>query len=134
MYECPAATVLLEAHKELEKLVLTRHQLSFKHMVDQAWSELVYTGLWVDPLKDNLDSFIDSTQANVSGTVTVKMYKGGIRVVGRSSRNSIYNQNLATYSSVSKFNQNFAEGFIEFWGLPSRAAKIRDRVQKVTAK
>jgi argininosuccinate synthase (EC 6.3.4.5) len=134
VYECPAATVLLEAHKELEKLVLTRHQLSFKHMVDQTWSELVYTGLWMDPLKENLDSFIDSTQDNVSGTITIKMYKGSLRVVGRSSRYSIYNQNLATYSSASKFNQNYAEGFIELWGLPSRAARIRDRVQKVTAK
>jgi len=103
-------------------------------MVDQTWSELVYTGLWMDPLKENLDSFIDSTQDNVSGTITIKMYKGSLRVVGRSSRYSIYNQNLATYSSASKFNQNYAEGFIELWGLPSRAARIRDRVQKVTAK
>jgi len=134
VYECPAATVLLEAHKELEKLVLTRHQLSFKHMVDQAWSELVYTGLWVDPLKENLDSFINSSQEKVSGTVTIKMYKGTSRIVGRSSAYSIYNLHLATYSSASKFNQNFAEGFIEFWGLPSRVAKIRDSIQKVTVK
>ncbi|MEM0117050.1 MAG: argininosuccinate synthase [Conexivisphaerales archaeon] len=133
VYECPAATVLLEAHKELEKLVMTRHQLTFKRTVDQAWSDMVYMGLWVDPLKKNLDAFIDSSQERVSGTVTVKMYKGNVRVVGRSSAYSIYDLNLATYSSASTFNQNLAEGFIEFWGLPSRVAMMKAKAQKVTA-
>jgi len=133
VYECPAATVILEAHRELEKLVLTRHELNFKRLVDTAWSELVYTGLWVDPLKEDLDAFVESTQERVSGTVTLKLYKGGMRVVGRSSPYSIYDPKLATYSSESTFNQRLAEGFIEIWGLPSRVSATRNKLQKVTA-
>jgi argininosuccinate synthase len=133
VYECPAATVILEAHRELEKLVLTRHELNFKRLVDTAWSELVYTGLWVDPLKEDLDAFVDSTQGRVSGTVTMKLYKGGMRVVGRSSPYSIYDSKLATYSSESTFNQKLAEGFIEIWGLQSRVSASRNKLQKVTA-
>ncbi len=132
VYECPAATVILEAHRELEKMVLNRHQLNFKRMVDTVWSDMVYTGLWVDPLKTDLDAFIDSTQKKVDGTVRVKLYKGGLRVVGRSSPNSLYDANLATYSSSSTFNQQHAEGFIEFWGLPSRVASRR--AQRVTVR
>jgi argininosuccinate synthase len=133
VYECPAATVILEAHRELEKLVLTRHQLGFKRYVDNTWADLVYNGLWVDPLKSDLDSFIDSTQKKVSGTITLKLYKGGVRVVGRSSEYSVYDTKLATYSSASTFNQRQAEGFIEFWGLPSRVAAKKSRPQRVTA-
>lgn len=134
VYECPAATVLLEAHRELEKLVMTRHQLNFKQIVDKTWSELAYTGLWVDPLREDLDAFVDSSQNSVNGFIKVKMYKGGFRVVSRSSEFSMYDINFATYSSDSKFNQQLAAGFIEFWGLQSRMARMRHRRQKVTAK
>lgn len=134
VYECPAATVILEAHKELEKLVMTRHQLAFKRLVDLQWSDMVYMGLWIDPLKRDLDAYIDSSQSKVCGTVRLKLYKGSMRVVGRSSRYSIYDVKMATYSSSSTFNQSSAEGFIEYWGLPSRVASLRDRLEKVTAR
>ncbi|MEM0075344.1 MAG: argininosuccinate synthase [Conexivisphaerales archaeon] len=125
VYECPAATVILEAHKELEKLVLNRHQLEFKRYVDDIWSRLVYNGLWLDPLKANIDAFIDSTQTRVNGWVKIKLYKGALRVTGRFSSSSLYDFSLATYSSSSVFNQKYAEGFIEFWGLPTRVASYK---------
>ncbi|RLI02166.1 argininosuccinate synthase, partial [Candidatus Bathyarchaeota archaeon] len=77
IYECPAALVIIEAHKDLEKLVLTRHEVSFKHQVDALWSTLVYTGLWMDPLRGDLDAFIEGTQKRVCGEVKIKLYKGG---------------------------------------------------------
>jgi argininosuccinate synthase len=132
VYECPAATVIIEAHKDLEKLVLTRHEFSFKHQVDVLWSNLVYTGLWNDPLKEDLDAFVESTQKHVNGKVKLKLYKGGLRVVGRSSPMSLYDADLATYNIKSTFNQSSSAGFIELWGLQTRVANALKR--KSTAK
>jgi argininosuccinate synthase len=132
VYECPAATVIIEAHKDLEKLVLTRHEFSFKQQVDVLWSNLVYTGLWNDPLKEDLDAFVESTQKRVNGKVKLKLYKGGLRVVGRSSPMSLYDADLATYNIKSTFNQSSSAGFIELWGLQTRVANALKR--KLTAK
>lgn len=123
VYECPAATVLIEAHRDLEKAVLTRHELGFKAAVEDEWAFLVYSGLWVDPLREALDAFIDSSQRRVEGNVRIKIYKGGLRVVGRSSRRSLYDANLASYGLESSFNQRWSEGFIELWGMPSATAR-----------
>lgn len=122
VYECPAATVLLEAHLDLEKAVMTRHEVSFKQQVDQQWSFLVYAGLWYEPLREDLDAFIEKTQERVTGTVRMKLYKGLASVVGRSSPMSLYDANLATYEAGSKFQQGWSVGFIEIWGLPTRVA------------
>ncbi len=119
VYECPAATCVLEAHKDLEKLTLTKHELRFKQAVDEQWSWLAYSGLWLDPLKSDLDKFIDSTQERVCGKVKLKMYKGSLRVVGRQSRFSLYEPKLATYGAGSTFDQSLAKGFVELWGLQS---------------
>jgi len=122
IYECPAATVIIEAHKDIEKLVLTRHEIFFKHQVDALWSILAYTGLWMDPLREDLDVFIGATQKRVCGEVKVKLYKGALRIVGRSSPLSLYDLNLATYNIESRFDQSSSKGFIELWGLPTRMA------------
>mgnify|MGYP001031564218 CR=1 FL=1 len=122
VYECPAATLLLEAHRDLEKAVMTRHEVSFKQQVDQQWSFLVYAGLWHDPLREDLDAFIDKTQERVTGNVRIKLYKGLATVVGRSSPMSLYDPNLATYEVGSKFDQAWSVGFIEIWSLPTRVA------------
>ncbi len=122
VYECPAATVLLEAHKDLEKAVLTRHEVMFKELIDAEWTRLVYYGLWTEPLRQDLEGFIEKTQKRVCGKVRVKLYKGGLRVVGRSSPYSLYDYNLATYEVSSTFDQSLAKGFIELWGLPTRVA------------
>ncbi|MGY0287914.1 MAG: argininosuccinate synthase [Candidatus Methanodesulfokora washburnensis] len=119
VYECPAATVIIEAHKDLEKMVLTKRELSFKLLVDETWSDLVYTGLWVEPLKSSLDAFINNMEEKVNGSVTLKLYKGSARVVGRSSYNSLYEDKLVAYESHSTLSQEFSKGFVELWGLQS---------------
>jgi argininosuccinate synthase len=130
VYECPAATVILEAHNDLEKTILTKHELSFKKLVDNQWTFLVYSGLWMEPLKEALEAFIDKTQERLFGKVKVKLYKGSLRVVGRSSPMSLYDLKLATYKSSTTFDQTWSLGFIELWGLPTRAANILKRNKK----
>jgi argininosuccinate synthase len=120
VYECPAATVILEAHKDLEKMVMTRHQVFFKQQVDAEWVFLVYAGLWVDPLKDDLDAFINKSQENVTGDVKLKLYKGSMIVIGRTSPMSLYDKNLANYNIKTSFNQSYSHGFIELWGMQTR--------------
>jgi argininosuccinate synthase len=133
LYECPAATVLLEAHFDLEKSVLTRHELSFKRLVDSEWATLVYTGLWMDPLREDLEAFIEETQRQVSGEVRLKLFKGGVQVVGRTSQMSLYDLNLASYGIDTGFDQTWSSGFIELWGLPTKVANIlRQRGGKVS--
>jgi argininosuccinate synthase len=122
VYETPAATCLIEAHADLEKMVLTKHELKFKSMVDSEWAWLAYSGLWQDPLKSDLDMFINATQKRVSGTVKLKMFKGSLIVVGRKSEYSLYSHDLATYGSGSTFDQTLAKGFVELWGLQSTEA------------
>ena len=131
VYECPAASVIIQAHQDLEKLVLTRHELDFKAMVEREWAWLVYSGLWLEPLRLALDRFISATQHRVTGTVRMKLFKGSARVVGRSSEYSIYDVGLATYGRGSKFDQKNAVGFIELWGLQSRvAASLNSQVEE----
>lgn len=122
VYETPAALCLIEAHTDLEKMVLTKHELKFKTMVDSEWAWLAYSGLWQDPLKTDLDMFINASQKRVSGTVKLKMFKGSLRVVGRKSDYSLYSHDLATYGSGSTFDQTLAKGFVELWGLQSTEA------------
>jgi argininosuccinate synthase len=119
VYEAPAAVAIIEAHKDLEKMVLTKHELAFKQVVDSQWSWLAYCGLWQDPLRADLDRFIDATQNRVSGKVRLKMEKGSLRVVGRDSEYSLYRNDLATYAAGSTFDQSLAKGFVELWGLQS---------------
>lgn len=123
VYESPAAVCLLDAHKDLEKLVLTKHELMFKQGVDTQWTWLMYNGLWAEPLREDLEAFIDRTQSQVEGEVKVKLFKGSALVVGRSSPNSLYDLNLATYDVKTTFDQSAATGFIELWGLPTRVAR-----------
>jgi argininosuccinate synthase len=132
VYECPAATVILEAHKDLEKMVMTRHEVLFKQQIDAQWVFLAYAGLWVDPLKDDLDAFINKSQENVSGEVKLKLYKGSLQVIGRSSPMSLYDKNLANYNIKTTFNQSYSKGFIELWGLQTRMynAVKRDRQER----
>jgi argininosuccinate synthase len=122
VYETPAATCLIEAHADLEKMVHTKHENKFKSQIDDEWAYLVYSGLWQDPLKTDLDAFIEASQKPVSGAVKLKMYKGSLRVVGRKSENSLYSHEIATYGSKSTFDQRLAKGFVELWGMQSTEA------------
>jgi len=129
VYECPAATVLIRAHQALEAMVLPRDVLDFKRTVEARYANLIYDGLWFTPLRESLDAFVESTQARVTGEVSVKLFKGSANVVGRTSPFSLYNVALATYGAGDKFRQDMAEGFIYVWGLPARTwAAIGEKV------
>ena len=129
IYEVPAAAILLPAHQELEKLVGTIHQNQFKPGLDQKWGYLVYAGLWWEPLRSDLDAYMDAVNAQVSGTIGLKLYKGSARVVTRSSPNAVYDADLASFAeSGGLFSQTASPGFIELWSLQSRMAhRIRQR-------
>ena len=100
-YEHPAATVLIAAHKDLEKLVLSRAELKFKNMVDDQWAELAYMGLIHEPLYHDLNAFINKTQERVTGTVDVQLYKGGLHIMGRASPNAIYSMDMVSFDSTT---------------------------------
>ncbi|HWO16901.1 MAG TPA: argininosuccinate synthase [Solirubrobacterales bacterium] len=129
IYEVPAAEILLTAHRELEKLVGTIHQNQFKPGLDQKWGYLVYAGLWWEPLRSDLDAYMDAVNAQVTGEIGLKLYKGSARVVTRSSPNAVYDADLASFAdSGGLFSQSASPGFIELWSLQSRMAhRIRQR-------
>lgn len=120
IYESPAMTVLIQAHRDLESLTLTADVTRYKRGIEETYSQLVYNGQWYSPLKAALDAFIQQTQARVSGTVRVQLFKGNATIVGRKSDNSLYNSELATYGAEDQFDHKAAEGFIYVWGLPTR--------------
>jgi argininosuccinate synthase len=120
VYECPAALVLIRAHQALEGLVLPRDVLEFKRTVEQRYAQLIYDGLWFTPLRTSLEAFVEATQERVTGTVTMKLFKGSATVTGRHSPHSLYQPSLATYSTGDRFRQEMSEGFIYVWGLPAR--------------
>jgi argininosuccinate synthase len=123
VYEAPAAVAIIESHKDLEKMVLTNQELRFKAYVDDYWSWLVYSGLWYDPLRRDLDKFIDETQKRVNGKVKLRMHNGSLRVTGRESEYSLYKNNASSYDTPS-FDQSLAKGFIELWGLQTVMANV----------
>ncbi|NJN90023.1 MAG: argininosuccinate synthase [Leptolyngbyaceae cyanobacterium RM2_2_4] len=127
IYEAPALLVLIQAHRDLESLTLTADVTHYKRGIEETYSQLVYNGLWYSPLKAALDAFVQQTQARVSGTVRIKLFKGTALTVGRKSVNSLYTPDLATYGSDDKFDHKAAEGFIYVWGLPTRvwSQKVR---------
>ncbi|GAB4323938.1 MAG: argininosuccinate synthase [Promethearchaeota archaeon] len=119
-YEVPAATILIAAHKDLEKYVCTKQENSFKPIVDQKWTEMAYEGLWVDPLMEALQAFIDKVNEKVTGWVKVRLFKGSASVVARHSPYGLYDLALATYDTSSTFNQRASYGFMELYSLSSR--------------
>ena len=122
VYETPAASCLIEAHADLEKMVHTSHQGRFKARADDQWAWLAYSGLWDDPLRSDLDALIESSQRNVTGTVRLALFPGGPRAVGRSSPHSLYRRRTATYGSGSDFDQRHAAGFARLWGMQTTEA------------
>ncbi len=118
IYEAPAAITLIEAHRALEALTLSRDQLDFKQKVEQVFSNLIYNGLWFSGLNRDISAFIRSSQRYVTGEVRMKLYKGKATVAGRKSPKALYNLSLATYDTGDKFDQSASAGFIHLWGLP----------------
>ena len=121
IYETPGLLLLIKAHKELESITLSPEVIDFKENIEKKWSQLVYQGFWFGPLKEALDSFIESTQRNVNGIVKIRLHKGNAIIVGRnSSNNSLYREDLATYSHDDSFNHENAKGFIYMWGMANK--------------
>ncbi len=129
IYEAPAAAILLSAHQELERLVSTIHQNQFKAALDRHWAYLVYAGLWWEPLRSDLDAYMEAANVQVSGTIGMRLYKGAARVITRTSPNAVYDADLASFAeSGGLFSQAASPGFIELWSLQSRLAhRIRER-------
>lgn len=122
VYETPAAAVLLKAHQELEDLTLERDLAHFKPYIEKELSDTIYNGLWFSPLMDSLLAFLHESQKTVNGTVKLKLFKGTVWVQGRKSPNSLYDKDLATYTSADSFDQEAAQGFIKLWGLPTQVS------------
>lgn len=118
-YECPAAKVLIPAHKALEDLVCTAEERAFKVSVDQQWGKLAYEGLWYDPFKDDLEAFINQIQPRVTGEVILRLFKGSCTVIGRRSRYALYNEDLASFDSKT-FDQSEAVGIVKTHGMQAR--------------
>lgn len=132
IYEQPGATILIEAHKNLEKLVSTRDENEFKQIIDQKWAYTCYSAKWFEPIMENLDAFIDKMNEKVTGEVALKLYKGSVTVTAVTSQNSLFNENLATFMKNDLFNQNASAGFIELYSLAQRTAYKVKNQQKNT--
>jgi argininosuccinate synthase len=128
-YEHPAATVILMAHRDLEMLVLTRQEISFKRMVDDKWSELAYEGLIYEPLYAALNAFINTTQERVNGSVDLELYKGNVRILGRSSPNALYSSDLVSFDSMS-IDQCHAIGVSQYFGIQGRMVRQQQKKRK----
>jgi len=120
IYEAPAAIVLLQAHQAVEAMTLAKDQLRFKQKVAMEYADLIYNGLWFTSQHQDLAAYVKSSQRFVTGTVRVKLFKGGCSVVGRKSPKSLYSFGLATYDRGDEFDQSASPGFIHIWGLPVR--------------
>ncbi|WP_294347378.1 argininosuccinate synthase [Prosthecochloris sp.] len=117
IYEAPAATILHFAHRELERLTQEKNVFQYKKNIGQDYANLIYNGRWFSPMREALDGFVEATQKNVTGVVRVKLFKGSVTLLGRTSPWSLYNEELATYTEADTFNHKAAEGFIHLYGL-----------------
>jgi argininosuccinate synthase len=124
VYEVPAAAIMLAAHRDLEALVSTIHQNNFKRALEDKWAYLCYAGLWDDPLRADLDAYMDSANEVVTGEVTLKLYKGSVTPVARRSRYALYDRSLASFGEAgAQFSQAASPGFIELFTLQTRMAR-----------
>ncbi len=120
IYECPAATLLYAAHRELESIALDRETFHFKETLAPKMGEMIYNGQWFSPLRTSLHEFIKKTQRYVTGSITLRLYKGNIEIAARSAAKSLYSQDWVTFEADSLYNQADATGFINLYGLPLR--------------
>lgn len=131
VYECPAATVLMAAHKDIEDITLEKSLAHFKIYIEDKLADVIYNGLWFSPLMNSLLAFIKESQKDVNGTVRIKLFKGNVICEGRKSANSLYDEKLATYTSADEFDQEAAAGFIKLYGLPTQVyAQVHQKGEK----
>ncbi|MEM3480936.1 MAG: argininosuccinate synthase, partial [Candidatus Korarchaeum sp.] len=131
VYEAPAAVTIVKAHRDLEKAVLTRRELQFKSLADREWTNLVYEGLWGEPLRESLQKFIETMNEYVCGEVRLKLFKGSLSVVGRRSEYALYDVSIAGYDEGWYPTDEEARGFIQAWGLYAVTSRtVRRDVQE----
>jgi len=129
IYECPAATVLMKAHKDIEDITLEREMAHFKPLIEKQIADMIYNALWFSPLMKALQAFLKESQKDVNGVVRVKLFKGNVICEGRKSPNSLYDEKLATYTSADEFDQEAAAGFIKLYGLPQQVyAQVHQKI------
>ena len=126
VYETPGGTILLEAHKQLEELILDRDTLAYKQLVGHKFADLVYEGKWFTPLREALQAFVESTQERVTGEVKFKLYKGNIIKAGTTSPYSLYSETLASFTTGELYDHHDAEGFINLFGLSMKVRAMLD--------
>ena len=125
IYETPGGTILLEAHQQLEELVLDRDTMAFKKTIDNRFADLVYEGKWFTPLCDALRAFVTSTQEYVTGETKMKLYKGNIIKQGTTSPYSLYNESIASFTTCYLYDHHDAEGFINLFGLSLKVRAMK---------
>jgi len=129
LYEVPAATILITAHRDLESLVQSKELIQVKEFLSRRYAELVYTGLWFHDLRRSLQGFFEQTQRFVTGEVRLKLYKGTCAVLGRRSPHSLYDGRLASQSNQEWFDSQWVQGFTSLWTIPARMAGRRQPLE-----
>ena len=127
VYETPGGTILLEAHKQLEELILDRQTMEMKKIVEEKFSQVVYEGKWFAPLREALQAFVKSTQEKLTGETKMKLYKGNIIKAGTSSPYSLYNASLASFTTGDLYDHKDASGFITLFGLPELVRALQEQ-------
>lgn len=126
VYETPGGTILYTAHEALEELCLDKLTLQYKQQMALKYAEMVYNGQWFTPLRRSMDTFVQSTQENITGSVRLKLYKGNLILVGRRSPYSLYREDYATFGEEDVYDQKDASGFIKIFGLPMKVEAMLD--------
>ena len=130
VYETPGGTILMEAHTQLEELILDRDTLAYKKLVATKFADLVYEGKWFTPLREALQAFVESTQKNVTGECKMKLYKGNIIKAGTTSPYSLYSESLASFTTGDLYDHHDAEGFINLFGLSMKVRAMKEEQTK----
>ena len=125
VYETPGGTILMEAHQQLEELVLDRDTMALKKDIANKFAQLVYEGKWFTPLREAIQAFVESTQKYVTGEVKFKLYKGNIIKAGTTSPYSLYSESLASFTTGDLYDHHDADGFITLFGLPLKVRAMK---------
>ncbi|MFG6326669.1 MAG: argininosuccinate synthase [Lachnospiraceae bacterium] len=126
VYETPGGTILMEAHTQLEELILDRDTLAYKKNIGDKFADVVYEGKWFTPLREALQAFVEATQQQVTGEVKMKLYKGNIIKAGTTSPYSLYNESIASFTTGELYDHHDAEGFINLFGLSLKVRAMKE--------
>ena len=126
VYETPGGTILMEAHTQLEELILDRYTLAYKKNIGDKFADVVYEGKWFTPLREALQAFVESTQEQVTGEVKMKLYKGNIIKAGTTSPYSLYTESIASFTTGDLYDHHDAEGFINLFGLSLKVRAMKE--------